>query len=74
MSHFLSHLNVDPKHAHSFVSLGWVCPQVLVKSELTALDMGDVGLSENDKLIISNWMKDGTNNLKTWQESYAQGK
>lgn len=74
MSHFLSHLNVDPKHAHSFVSLGWVCPQVLVKSELTALDMGDVGLSENDKLVVSNWMKDGTNNLKTWQESYAQGK
>ncbi len=74
MTHFLKHLNIDPKYAHSFVSLGWVTPRVLVGGELSPLDMGDVGLDENEKQVISKWMSNAQENLKIWTEAYESAK
>lgn len=74
MSHFLKYLKIGPKHAYSFVSLGWVSPQVFQKGELTLLDLGDIGLDENDKKIVWQWTRNYEANVKIWQEEYERSK
>jgi hypothetical protein len=74
MTHFLKYLKIDPKHAYSFVSLGWISPQVFQKGELTLLDLGDIGLDENDKKIVWQWTRNYETNVKIWQEEYEKSK
>jgi hypothetical protein len=71
MTHFLKYLKINPKYAHSFVSLGWVSPHVFQKaSEFTLLDLGDIGLEENEKRIVWNWTRNIDINAKLWQQEY----
>ena len=72
MTHFLNYLKINPKYAHSFVSLGWVSPQVFQKAELTLLDLGDIGLEENEKRTIWNWSRNIEINTKLWLQEYEK--
>ena len=74
MTHFLNYLKINPKYAHSFVSLGWVSPQVFQKGELTLLDLGDVGLDENEKRVVWQWTRNWEWNVKAWQQDYDSQK
>ncbi|KAG2379240.1 hypothetical protein C9374_007379 [Naegleria lovaniensis] len=67
MASFLKYLNVDPRYAHTFISLGWYnlgCLDVLTRDKM---DLNDIGVLEEDQQKILSFLKDFSNNLKKYK-------
>nr|CAG4709530.1 unnamed protein product [Naegleria fowleri] len=67
MASFLEYLNVDPRYAHTFISLGWYNLDSLDVLTRDKMDLNDVGVLEDDQQKVLAFLKDFSNNLKKYK-------